>query len=413
MAQNRRHKFTGGGVLLSNLFHDYPESSLKFIHRDQPYNLGERHGEYRVSWFWVRFNIASIISNLYRLIRLSITDRTLFGIVDLKSIVQQSSYFSPPAAVMNEIKLFQPEVVYAWASDVFWTKSIAELASNLNSPHVIHFMDNHIDRVTSTNCERVIFPEFLTRIYALTHNSRRVLAISDSMAAAYSKLFECSVDVFRGAIDASEWPKPTKGLFLKKHLKIGYVGSIEKSQIQSLLDLMDVVEDLNKTSTCQIEVILYLANSYKESVREKIIDRQFVSIVDHPCFSDLSQVLGELDLLFSFYGFGDDSISYYKYSFATKIVPYMLSGTPILIYGPPEIEPVNYAREGGWSILVDTRSRQLLGTAIQEFINHPQAKQSMVLRAWECAVKNHNLKSNALRFQSVMVDVALNKPNPV
>ena len=413
VAQNRRHKFTGGGVVLSNLFHDYPESSLKFIHRDQPYDLDERRGEYRVSWSWLRFNIANLASNLYRLIRLSVIDRTLFGIVDLKLIVQQSSHFFPPAAVMKEIKLFQPEVIYAWASDGFWAKSITELASNLNSPHVIHFMDNHIDRVTNTNCERVIFPEFIKKIYALTHRSRCVLAISDSMAMAYSKRFECSVDVFRGAIDASEWPKPTRELLLKKRVTIGYVGSIEESQILSLLDLMDVVEDLNETSTCQIEVILYLTNSYKESVRQKIIDRQFVSIVDHPCFSDLSKVLGELDLLVSFYGFGVDSISYYKYSFATKIVPYMLSGTPILIYGPPEIEPVNYAREGGWSILVDTRSRRLLGTAIQEFIYHPEAKQSMVLRAWESAVKNHDLKSNALRFQSVMVDVALNKPDPV
>jgi len=310
---------------------------------------------------------------------------------------------------MKEINLFRPEVIYAWASDGFWAKSVTELARNLDSPYVIHFMDNHLEKTSEKNIDIVLFAESKAEIYDLSMRANRVLAISDSMAAAYSKLFERPVDVFRGAIDASEWPKPTQKILLDTRVTIGYVGSIEESQIPSLIDLIEVVEDLNKYSACRIEIVLYLTANYKKSVGKLIKERRFVSIVDHPSFSDLRRILGELDLLVSLYGFGADSISYYKYSFATKIVPYMLSGTPILIYGPAQIEPVNYARLGDWSILIDTRSKNLLGAAIQDFIHRPQDRQAMVLRAWGKATKNHDLESNARRFQSVLRDVSLNR----
>ena len=396
-------------MILSNLFHDYPAGNLKFIHRDQAYDIEEREGEYRINWRWVRLNIASLLSNLYKLIGLSIGNNTLFGLADVRAVVQQSSHFSPPRAIAREIELFRPEVIYAWASDGFWARSIIELVSNLNSPHIIHFMDNHLDKMPKTNSEKVQFAEFKTKIFELTSSSRRIFAISDSMARAYSERFDRSVDVFRGAIDASEWPRPHEASSLGSCVTIGYVGSIEESQILSLLDLIAVVEGLNETSTYRVELILYLTDSYRESVRQRIDGYQFVAIVDHPRFADLRGVLCELDLLVSLYGFGSDSISYYRYSFATKIVPYMLSGTPILIYGPAEIEPVNYAREGGWSILIETRSQQLLGAAIQEFIYHPENYQKMVLRAWESAEENHDLRSNALRFQALLRDAALNR----
>jgi glycosyltransferase involved in cell wall biosynthesis len=169
------------------------------------------------------------------------------------------------------------------------------------------------------------------------------------------------------------------------------------------------VNDLNETSSYRIQIILHLTSAYKASVWPRINKHRFVSIVEHPSFSDLKHVLSDLDLLVSLYGFGADSSAYYKYSFATKIVPYMLSGTPILVYGPAEIEPVEYARAGNWSILIDIRSRKLLADSVNDFLDKPEDKQDMVIRAWESAVKNHDLNSNALKFQSVLKDVSLNK----
>jgi glycosyltransferase involved in cell wall biosynthesis len=409
VAQNRRHKFTGGGVVLSNLFHQYPEGNLKFIHRDQAYDLENRQGEYRVNWRWVKLNLFTLLSNFYKIIRLHVRDGTLFNVANLRAIVQQSSHFSPPKKIMSEIELFQPQVIYAQASDAFWSKSIVKLASTLDSPHIIHFMDNHLDRKSNSNSEEVIFNEYKQRIYGLTLTAKKVLAISESMAQAYGDRFKCPVDVFRAAIDVSQWPKPREKISLKKCVKIGYVGSLEESQIPSLLDLIEVVNDLNETSSYRIKIILHLTSAYKASVWPRINTHRFVSFVEHPNFSDLKHVLSDLDLLVSLYGFGADSRAYYKYSFATKIVPYMLSGTPIMVYGPVGIAPVEYARAGDWSILIDIRSQKLLADSVNDFLEKPEDKQEMVIRAWESAVKNHDLNSNALKFQSVLQDASVDK----
>lgn len=408
IAQNRRHKFTGGGVVLSNLFHQYPEENLKFIHRDQSYDLENQQDEYRVNWRWVRFNFCALASIFSKVFRSSRRSGKSFRFTSLRSLVQQASHFSPPKIIMKEINGFQPQVIYAWASDPFWAKSIIKLATSLSIPHIIHFMDNHIDRNARSSSEEVIFSEYRRRIHQLAIKSERVLAISESMALAYSDRFNCRVEVFRAAIDVSQWPKPNSIISLRKCVKIGYVGSLEESQIPSLLDLLNVVSDLNETSDYRIQIILHLTDSYKARVQPQINKYEFVSFVEHPSFPDLRHALTNLDLLVSLYGFGIDSRAYYKYSFATKIVPYMLSGTPILVYGPAGIEPVEYARAGGWSILVDRRSQKLLKESLNTFLIKPEEKLDLIIRAWEAAVKNHDLNSNALKFQSVLKEVTFN-----
>ena len=101
------------------------------------------------------------------------------------------------------------------------------------------------------------------------------------MAQAYGDRFKCPVDVFRAAIDVSQWPKPREKISLKKCVKIGYVGSLEESQIPSLLDLIDVVNDLNEISSYRIKIILHLTSAYKASVWPRINKHRFVSFVEH------------------------------------------------------------------------------------------------------------------------------------
>ena len=48
LAQNKMQPFTGGGVVLSNLFDQFPADHLMFLHRDQDYDYRTPYTEHRL-----------------------------------------------------------------------------------------------------------------------------------------------------------------------------------------------------------------------------------------------------------------------------------------------------------------------------------------------------------------------------
>ena len=106
------------------------------------------------------------------------------------------------------------------------------------------------------------------------------------------------------------------------------------------------------------------------------------------------------------FGFDKQTINYYRYSFATKIVPYMLSGRPIFVYGPDEIEPVRYAIKGGWASVVREHDSKLLINTINKLISDKDERDNLAKRAWVAGVAEHDLYSNVNRFKNSLSKIS-------
>jgi hypothetical protein len=106
------------------------------------------------------------------------------------------------------------------------------------------------------------------------------------------------------------------------------------------------------------------------------------------------------------YGFEKSCVEYYRYSFATKVVPYMLSGRCILAYGPPSIEPIAYVKRGGWAEVVSKQGIEELERSIEALMDSPDKCQRLARSAYEAGFEEHDLEENAGRFLVAMADVA-------
>ena len=402
IANNRIQPFTGGGVVLGSLFHLFPRQNLFIVHVDSTEWNGGAYKEHRLER--LRFQLTDT-PRLLRMLaqagpRLSRSTRRS----DLAQLVAQSWRFRIPAKVDQEIRRFAPQVIYAWAGDSAWARLVEECAAKYRVPYVIHFMDNHVELSGTNGVQGVVHAEYRRNLARVVSKARQIFTISPAMGEAYQRKFGKAFDVFHGLMDRKGWSfpdPPAKGAVFT----LAFTGSVESGQLAGLRDVAAAVDQLAERGR-KIRLVLYLTEFYEARARLALRDFEHVEYVRHPDALGLRQALTDANVLVLAYGFDKTCVEYYRYSFATKVVPYMLSGRCILAYGPLSIEPIAYVKRGGWGQVVSEQGVENLVSAIDALIAAPERCQPLARMAYEAAVEEHDLDRNAARFVEAMQGVA-------
>ncbi len=415
LAQNKMQPFTGGGVVLSNLFDQFPAEYLMFLHRDQEYDYQTPYTECRLMPSWLRLKPVSLMRQLGLWLMAGLKNPSALRLSDLSRVFAQSCWFRLPKSMDVKIEAFQPEILYAWAGDRLWAETVKKIAARYELPYVIHFMDNHVGLSPDTPLDKALYPGFCRAVAEVASGAEAIYAISGSMGRAYQALWQTPFEVFHGVIDSQKWPWPNPGSEIKDGTyRLAFTGSIEQGQLLGLQQVAGAVDALVDAGK-DIELVLYLTEGYARRVMPVLGKYRCVVVRTHPRFADLRAELASVDGLVLAYGLDERTIRYYRYSFATKVVPYMLSGRPILVYGPKGIEPIDYAARGGWAVMVtgeqDADLNKQLQTQLTVLMDDHQQAADFAKAAWDAGAKEHDQTENAERFrQSLKIKSTANKP---
>lgn len=404
LCQNKIQPFTGGGVVLSNLFHGFPADHLMFFHRDQDYGTESPYREFRVIGRWLRPRPLATFSAMLRWVLEAVRNPRRAALRDLIGLVVQNSRACFPAEISRAVDGFRPQVIYAWIGDSLWAEVVTAAVQRYRVPYVIHFMDNHAGLQPETPLDHTLHPVFLRRLARVVAGAAAIYTISDSMGQAYQALFGKRYEVFHGLLDTTAWPlRPPRPA--GRPFTLAFTGSIEQGQMLGLADVAAAVDQL-VAGGMSIRLVLYLTEQYEQQWAQELAKYRCIEIRRHPAFAQLADALAGADLLVLAYGFDERTVNYYRYSFATKIVPYMLSGTCILAYGPPAIEPIAYAHRGGWASVVDKPDIETLARQIAKLVDDAGQRVGLAAAAYEAALGEHDLIRNAKRFSDSLLAIA-------
>ena len=89
----------------------------------------------------------------------------------------------------------------------------------------------------------------------------------------------------------------------------------------------------------------------------------------------------------------------------TKIPPYLVSSTPILVYGPGDIAQVKYAKEDGWGLVVDKKDLDLLKKGLISLISNSVLCEKIIKRAALVALKNHDQNIVRKEFHNALCSI--------
>ena len=90
----------------------------------------------------------------------------------------------------------------------------------------------------------------------------------------------------------------------------------------------------------------------------------------------------------------------------TKVPSYLISDSPILVYGPPGVAQVEYAREKEWGYVVDRRDCNDLREAIIKLVTDEKLRKSLTTKSFDVATRYHNASIVRHAFQTSLSQAA-------
>jgi glycosyltransferase involved in cell wall biosynthesis len=405
LTNNKIHsRAAGGAILLANLFHKFPRGNILCVHAEDTDVVADGYREHRLQPSALRPVLLPSLRILAKVASQLMGSRWPITVAEWKALIIQACQFQLSSSLDREIREFRPDVIYAWVGDSVWIRLLRQIATRYRIPYVVHFMDNHVDLIGDSAAQRAIYSEYRRNLHQVIRAASGIFTISGAMAAEYQRRFGVPCHSFHASLDSRHWPWPTAredaGVF-----SLIFTGSIESAQRSGLRDVASAVDRLAQDGH-NVRLSLYVSEVYEPRARDAFREFKNISYIRHPDSSGLRRALQDADVLVLAYGFSEECVRYYRYSFATKTVPYMLSGRCILAYGPGTIEPIAYLQRGGYAYVVALEGPESLETAIRKLMNDAEGRERIARSAYEHALYEHDLETSSERFLTTMKTIA-------
>ena len=306
---------------------------------------------------------------------------------------------------------FQPEVIYSPIASISYMRFVTEIQALTNASLAIHFMDDW----PSASYRRGVLAPFFRRI--MHKELRKILALADvrigsgqAMCEEYQKRYGYDFLPFSNPEDSKLWEDvQRKDQHVEGEFKILYVGTINSKNIQSLVKISRVIQDLNSKGH-NVVMRIYSFQPRADLYRPKFERGQCVKVEEVPKeLRDFRSLLCNGNLLLIPLDFTKASIDRMRLSFFTKIPAYMVSGVPIMIYGPEEIAVVKEAKEEGWAYVVSNEKKEAIEEAVLSLMEDIELRMRISSRAKEIAVDRHGANKVRERFREVLHSIS-NRP---
>ncbi len=400
---------SGGGITLTNLFKGWKKDRIAvaclgnlinettdFNHCTNYYQLGQLEHQWKFPFSLLKNNyysgpIKPKKTNNTSVKQVSIRSKLLKENISpfLRKVGLSNALSSIEISpnLENWLKGFKPDIIYAQAhrreSVLFCTK----LQKHLKIPMVFHMMDDWVGLVNEEGLfgsywEKTIEREFKEMLSLCSLH----FSISDLMADVYQQRYKFNFHTFHNPIEIDFWKKGQKSEYdLSPNPEVLYAGRVGLGIDDSLINMARAITQFNQENRMNVKFTLQVKDKPHWAEKfECVSHRPFVP------YEELPYKFGEADILFLPYDFNIKSVKYIRYSMPTKASEFMISGTPILIYSPPETALVNYANEYQWAEVVTTRDIDSLKYSLEQLLTQKELRAEMGSRAISVAEKRHN-----------------------
>jgi glycosyltransferase involved in cell wall biosynthesis len=411
----------GGGVTFSNLFRGWPKDRLATVHNDPLptsdevcelyFRLGPRELRRWGPLEWVAPSTgpcrdSRVASDVVAQIPNSMLRRTralVFG-----SGVPETARLTP--ALAQFLQAFQPELIYT----TLGSQGIVDLAEMIRSrfrlPIVVHLMDDWRETIYGDGWLSGWQRNRLNRkIAGLMQVAAARIGICPEMREHLSRDFGLPFMSFQNCVDAARLASFARGdLMPCERPRMVYAGSLLPfAQDEAVVDAAHAVAELARQGLA-LRFDIHVPPGLVAPYRDRLALGPAVRVL--PPFERWEEYyrnIVDADLLLLPINFDPATVRYIRYSMPTKVPEYLMSGTPVLVYGPDGVAQVDYARREGWGLVVSQQGVVPLASGIRELLTNQELRRRVTTHGRALAMERHEATTVRAGFQGALKAAAL------
>jgi glycosyltransferase involved in cell wall biosynthesis len=298
---------------------------------------------------------------------------------------------------------FQPDLVYSQLSDLPVMTLVAEILDDSGLPLALHIMDDWPSTMYRHGLLAWAVRARAEHAFkSLLDRSKARMAIGDAMAEEYLHRYamtfvpvQNSVDVARqdalASLHRDEYQQPHDS-----PVSIVYAGRVSWTNAGSLLEVAEAVAETAAGGT-PIRLRLYTPST-DHPVVARMSRLEGVEVDPAVPYDHVPGLLASADILLMALDFDEASVRFARLSMPTKIPEYLAAGRPVLTYAPRGCAAAEYARSGGWSLLVDVPDPALVREALTSLADDRTLRDAMGARGRRLAIEKHDAAAVRARF---------------
>jgi len=406
----------GGGVTFSNLFRGWPKDRLATVHNDplptsdDVCNLYFRLGpdELRrwgpLEWLAPSHRAGgtgAAASDAAAPVSRSMLQRIraqVFG-----SGVPETARLSP--ALEQFIAAFRPELIYTTLGGQGMVDLVEAIRARFPLPVVVHLMDDWRDTIYGDGWLSGWQRDRLNRkITKLMRVASARMGICTEMTERLARDFGLPFSAFQNCVDAARLSAFARGdLTPGAQPRMVYAGSLLPfAQAEAVVEAATAVAALARQGV-DIRFDIFAPPGAVAPYRDRLALGPAVRVL--PLFErweDYYRNIVDADILLLPVNFDATTLRFIRYSMPTKIPEYLMSGTPVLVYGPEGVAQVDYARREGWGHVVSQQGVASLAAGIRELLTDEALRKRVTTRGRALAMERHEATKVRAEFQDTL-----------
>ncbi len=307
--------------------------------------------------------------------------------------------YSVSNKLLKFINDFKPDIIYSHLHYLEFMLFVQQIHFKTKIPLVIHMMDDWLREVEPTGLFKKYWQNKTERVFQeVASNASVRLSICDAMSEDYKRRYGFDFVPFHNPVETETWMKHSKNEWsYEKPFTILYAGRIGIGTLNSVIDIADAVEKLNKEGLQISFEIQTRTNNKKFS--EAIKEYKSVKLVPTLDYERLPEKFSSVDLLVLPMDFDNKSLKYIWLSMPTKVSEYLSTGTPILVYAHPDTALARYALDKKWAEVVTEQNQNKLSESIKKIYTEENLRRKLGEQSKSLAQNFHDAKIVREKFR--------------
>ena len=273
-------------------------------------------------------------------------------------------------------------------------------------------MDDFINVIVKPGILKLYWRNKLdNRFQDIVNKSSVCLSISQGMSGEYQKRDGKEFFPVHNPVDPEFWHVSSSQKKVSSKFNILYSGRVGTGTSTSLLTISQAIEYLLKKN---VNVTFTVStNTMDNRVIKKIEEKPRIILEGFCDYNLLPKKFSQYDLLIIPYDFDDQNHKYIKYSMPTKATEYMVTGIPVLVFGPKDMAIMKDAIEKKWAAVVSENDYIKPAKMIELLMNDVNYRNSITENAPHTSFNDYNTKRIKEDFLSLLKKQSLTTKNVI